>query len=58
MSHNAIFDKGIIKIGEALQINTTLKILYISHNNFSDNGELTFSDYLREKNTLHQLKIS
>ena len=44
MSHNELFDKGIINIGEALQMNTTLRIFDISHSSISDNGVLTFSN--------------
>ena len=60
MSYNEVSNNGIINIGKALEINETgsLKVFDISHNNISDDGMLTFINYLKFKNTLQELRLS
>ena len=49
MSHNQISNVGIINIDKALQINTTIQILDISHNNISDDGAVAMGENLRNR---------
>ena len=48
----------VMKIAEAIQINTTLKILDISHNNISRDIAVVLANCLKHNNTLEELIIS
>ena len=54
MSYNKIH-RGIIEIGKALETNTTLKTIDISHNYISDDGAVAISEFLKNNSTLQEL---
>ena len=59
LSYNVMFNDETISIAEALQVNTTLKILDISHTkNITSDGVCAFSDHLKKRNNIQLLRIS